>query len=389
MTILRGETKSHRRGRSLGLEVVDLCLVLDVVIPYKFKVPNFDKKMTSCAHDDKLLIHFFQESLMGGNFELVLELEAKTSVNMEGPSRVRPFKNNINIIKTWHLTAPNYKTCKTFKEYVQQWREVAAQVQPPLSKKEIFTMFIHTLQSPFYDRVIGNVSSNFYTLQSPFYDRVIGNVSSNFSNLVLVGKRIEMGLRYDSQIRDHEETSAKPKQEKGRRGKRYCIFIRGTEHQTSPWYTKLLTSVLAKSTNDVRCLSISSTPTSMTLSTTTQTTYQPPYHQTYQPRPNYQLSLLQTTPQLNTNNPQRRNNDIPRTITPILMTYIEFLPHLIRNSLMVTVPLKPLQPHIQKTMTLMLDVNIIFKENGPNVGDNPLLGHGSPSVNAIKDEPSH
>ncbi|RDX71059.1 hypothetical protein CR513_49631, partial [Mucuna pruriens] len=49
---------------------------------------------------------------------------------------------------------------ETFKGYVQCWREVAAQVQPLLSKKEIVTMFIDTLQSPFYDRMIGNVSSN-------------------------------------------------------------------------------------------------------------------------------------------------------------------------------------------------------------------------------------
>jgi len=54
---------------------VELCLVLDVVIPSKFKVPEFEKyrgttcpkshltmycrKMSAHAHDEKLLIHFF------------------------------------------------------------------------------------------------------------------------------------------------------------------------------------------------------------------------------------------------------------------------------------------------------------------------------------------
>ncbi|RDX75148.1 hypothetical protein CR513_45013, partial [Mucuna pruriens] len=34
---------------------------------------------------------------------------------------------------------------KTFKEYGQWWREVAAHVQPPLSEKEMVTMYIDTL----------------------------------------------------------------------------------------------------------------------------------------------------------------------------------------------------------------------------------------------------
>ena len=61
--------------------MADLCLVLDVVIPPKFKVPDFDRyKGTTCpknhlkmycrkmgAHsrDEKLLMHFFHDSLAG------------------------------------------------------------------------------------------------------------------------------------------------------------------------------------------------------------------------------------------------------------------------------------------------------------------------------------
>jgi len=62
-------------------DMAKLCLVPDVVIPPKFKVSNFDKykgttcpknhlkmyyrKMGACAKDEKLLMHFFQESLVG------------------------------------------------------------------------------------------------------------------------------------------------------------------------------------------------------------------------------------------------------------------------------------------------------------------------------------
>jgi len=36
------------------------------------------------------------------------------------------------------------KSTETFKEYAQRWRELAAQVEPPLHENEITTMFIET-----------------------------------------------------------------------------------------------------------------------------------------------------------------------------------------------------------------------------------------------------
>ena len=67
-------------GGSYGFaDMSKLCLVPDVTIPPKFKMPDFDKyKGTTCpknhlrlyykrmgayAKDEKLLMHFFQESL--------------------------------------------------------------------------------------------------------------------------------------------------------------------------------------------------------------------------------------------------------------------------------------------------------------------------------------
>ena len=60
-------------------DMAELCLVPNVVIPPKFKVPDFDKyngttcpknhlkmycwKMGAYAEDEKLLMHFFQENL--------------------------------------------------------------------------------------------------------------------------------------------------------------------------------------------------------------------------------------------------------------------------------------------------------------------------------------
>ena len=68
-------------GNYAFADMAKLCLVPDMVISPKFKVPDFDKyKGTSCpknhlkmycrkmrayAKDEKLLMHFFQESLDG------------------------------------------------------------------------------------------------------------------------------------------------------------------------------------------------------------------------------------------------------------------------------------------------------------------------------------
>jgi len=83
-------------------DMTDLCLVPNIVIPPKFKVPDFDRyKGTTCpknhlkmycrkmgAHsrDEKLLMHFFQDSLAGATIIWYTNLEA---------SRIRTWKDLI------------------------------------------------------------------------------------------------------------------------------------------------------------------------------------------------------------------------------------------------------------------------------------------------------
>ena len=72
--------------------MMDLCLVPDVVIPPKFKVPDFDRykgttcpknhlkmycwKMGAYSRDEKLLLHIFQDSLAGAVVIWYTNLEA-------------------------------------------------------------------------------------------------------------------------------------------------------------------------------------------------------------------------------------------------------------------------------------------------------------------------
>lgn len=78
------------RGFS-ALSLDDICLVSVLVIPPKFKVPNFEKckgdsclrlhlvmfyqKMASYTHNDKLMIHYFQDSLSEALLSWYMKLE--------------------------------------------------------------------------------------------------------------------------------------------------------------------------------------------------------------------------------------------------------------------------------------------------------------------------
>ena len=50
------------------------------------------------------------------------------------------------------------KAIETFREYAHKWRDLAAQVQPPMTDKELNKMFLNTLKAPYYDRMIENLS---------------------------------------------------------------------------------------------------------------------------------------------------------------------------------------------------------------------------------------
>lgn len=49
-----------------------------------------------------------------------------------------------------------------------------------------------------------------HTLQPPFYDKMLGSVSSNFSDMVIIGERVKGGIRSGKIIHGSiEETNVK------------------------------------------------------------------------------------------------------------------------------------------------------------------------------------
>ncbi|KAF1893147.1 hypothetical protein Lal_00001581 [Lupinus albus] len=161
-------------------DVTSLCLVLSVVLPPKFKMLEFEKyqgtscpkdhlsmyarKMTPYIGNDNLLIHVFQESLTGAAITWYTRLERP---------QIRCFKDLCNaFLKHYNYNIDqdldimlfkqlSKRSNETFREYVQRWAGLAAQVKPKLSDEESASMFINTLQPPFFDRMIGNAHSDF------------------------------------------------------------------------------------------------------------------------------------------------------------------------------------------------------------------------------------
>ncbi|GAU51903.1 hypothetical protein TSUD_416880 [Trifolium subterraneum] len=197
------------RGKDLfGQDAHELCLVPDVVVPHKFKVPDFEKykgstcpkahlvmyarKMSTQSSNDKLLIHYFQDSLTGAALRWYMDLDRAnvSSFNDLASAFIRQYNYNSYLAPDRdELRALAQKDRESFKEYAQRWRELAAQIRPPVEEKELCKLFLHTL-SPF------------------FYEKMVGVVSRSFTEMVEMGMCLEEGVRQGRLTREKTLTNA-------------------------------------------------------------------------------------------------------------------------------------------------------------------------------------
>lgn len=192
---MRCELRALRGKDLFGKSVHELCLVPNVKIPPKFKVPEFEKykgnscpqihlvmytrKMCALTKDDRLLIHFFQDSLTGVALKWYMSLNKANIKTFSDLCEAfnRQYKYNVDMAPDRdQLRAMAQKDNETFKEYAERWRGVAAQISPPLEEKEMTKIFLKTLDTFYYDRMVSNA----------FHD---------FSDLVDTGMHIEEALR--------------------------------------------------------------------------------------------------------------------------------------------------------------------------------------------------
>ncbi|XP_006582608.1 uncharacterized protein [Glycine max] len=183
-------------------DMTDLCLVLNIVIPPKFKVPDFDRykgttcpknhlkmycrKMGAYSRDKKLLMHFFQDSLAGATVIWYTNLEAfhiRTWKDLI-MAFLRQYQYNSDMAPDrTQLQNMSKREHESFKEYAQRWRDLAAQVAPPMVEREMVTMMVDTL--PIF-----------------YYEKLVGYMPSSFADLVFARERIEVGFE-EREVRLH------------------------------------------------------------------------------------------------------------------------------------------------------------------------------------------
>ncbi|XP_006606689.1 uncharacterized protein [Glycine max] len=153
-------------------DMTDLGLVPDVVIPPKFMVPDFDR-------DEKLLMHFFQDNLVVAAVIMYTNLEASRIHTWKDPitAFLRQYQYNSDMAPNrTQLKNMSKREHESFKEYAQRWRDLEAQVAPPMVEREMVTMIVDNL--PVF-----------------YYEKLVGYMRSSFTDLVFTGERIEVGLK--------------------------------------------------------------------------------------------------------------------------------------------------------------------------------------------------
>ncbi|XP_050919407.1 uncharacterized protein LOC127136940 [Lathyrus oleraceus] len=222
----------------LGLDAEEMCLVPGVIIPAKFKVPEFEKykgnsdprthirayyqKMAAYSSDDQILMHFFQDSLSGESLDWYMQLEGNHIHTWREMAEafLKHYQYNTDMEPNrTQLQNLTQRSEESFKEYAQRWRELAAKVQPSLLERELVDMFM------------GN-------LQGPYLDRMVGSTSSGFSDLVLAAERIENMIKM-GKIQNSASTSSASKKPfvpygKKREGETNVASIIRTRNPTYP-----------------------------------------------------------------------------------------------------------------------------------------------------------
>ena len=74
-----------------------------------------------------------------------------------GEAFIKQYKYNMDMaLDHDQLRAMVKKGMESFKEYAQRWREVAAQVIPPMEEKEMTKIFLKMLGAFYYERMVAS-----------------------------------------------------------------------------------------------------------------------------------------------------------------------------------------------------------------------------------------
>ncbi|XP_058783714.1 uncharacterized protein LOC131658434 [Vicia villosa] len=140
---MRKAIKALKGENSFGKNAYDMCLVPNVKIPAKFKVPDFEKykgsscpqshltmycrKMATHTDDDKLLIHYFQDSLTGAALKWYMGLDSTHISSFDDlvEAFIRQYKYNVDMAPDRdQLRAMAQKEKESFKDAPTDFTEM-------------------------------------------------------------------------------------------------------------------------------------------------------------------------------------------------------------------------------------------------------------------------
>jgi hypothetical protein len=134
--------------------------------------------MAEVVDDEKLLIHFFQDSLSGAALTWYMRLNNIKVKKWKDlvDAFMRQYKFNIDVgPNRSSLQAMKKNNKESIREYTQMWREVVAQVNPSLLEKEMIKLFVNTFKAP-------------------YFEYLVGSSVQHFTDLVVIAKRIEQAI---------------------------------------------------------------------------------------------------------------------------------------------------------------------------------------------------
>ncbi|XP_050890389.1 uncharacterized protein LOC127095793 [Lathyrus oleraceus] len=394
-----------------GSAAKEMCHVLGLVIPAKFKTPDFDKykghtfpkshlimyyrKMVAHVEDDKLMIHCFQDSLSGAPSKWYLSLDQNRIRCLQDLSNafIKHYKYNMDMAPDKRQLQSMFQHDKdSFKEYAKRWRELASQVEPPLSGKDLAELFIDIVQPQ-------------------FYEKMVRSASLGLSELVAIGARVEYGLR-NGKLADVAGTSnANPKKiyggfPKKKEGETNVVTIgqgrappRRRQQQYSPQqyvqqpfpyqhpmyliqyapqpYVAAVTPVFNQEPAQAYQVPPVYRPTPVQ-----QRAAIPPVYQQAPITLVYQQPRAQS-PRQNAQNQNKRQGD-RATFNPIPMSYTELYPSMLQKGLVVPRPMGP--PPDRLPPWYNPNAHCSFHEGyGTECEEQSSSPHGDPAVNAIED----
>jgi hypothetical protein len=104
---------------------------------------SYYNKMAEVVHDEKLLMQFFQHSLSGVALSWYMRLDNTKIQKWKDlvDAFVKQYKYNMDIAPDrTSLSNLEKRDKENIREYAQRWRDLAAQIHPPLLDKEMVTL---------------------------------------------------------------------------------------------------------------------------------------------------------------------------------------------------------------------------------------------------------